>query len=326
MVINADIIWQDRELKRKIAGDIKWDQEGGDWTFNVESDEVLRDLERVKRLPTLPYRDSIESNGHIFDIYAEVTPEHPMFFNALKDFLIGESSWIVDVREVMDIKKAPPGPPPRPGLEWKEETHRWVCGVEGCEEEGEHSHVVSETENGLKSLSGGFSFNDIEKASDIFNVEEAPSFVDSENYPGSLFDYIKTGYGVYNEVLRTHGYQDFSDPIDEILSVMKPIKEPQITYRGVNFRLDFEEGKEYPVDAFMSTSRNPWTAAFFSNGQTFMEVHSDPNAVGVTLSTTEYETLYGFGQKIRVESIKNNVILDGKSMGKYMVVTVIPGD
>ena len=59
MVIKADIIWQDRKLKRKVAGDIKWDQEDGDWTFNVESDEVLRDLERAKRLPTLPYRDSL---------------------------------------------------------------------------------------------------------------------------------------------------------------------------------------------------------------------------------------------------------------------------
>ena len=39
-------------------------------------------------------------------------------------------SWVVvePTQEVVNkmLVKAPPGPPPRPGLEWREETHRWV--------------------------------------------------------------------------------------------------------------------------------------------------------------------------------------------------------
>ena len=36
------------------------------------------------------------------------------------------------------VKAGPPGPPPREGLKWKEETHRWICEEEGCELKHDH--------------------------------------------------------------------------------------------------------------------------------------------------------------------------------------------
>ena len=37
------------------------------------------------------------------------------------------------------LLKAPPGPPPRPGLVWREKTSRWVCPEEGCESRHDHN-------------------------------------------------------------------------------------------------------------------------------------------------------------------------------------------
>ena len=42
----------------------------------------------------------------------------------------------IQIDESLDVEKqtfsrtGPPGPPPRKGLEWKEETHRWVRATE----------------------------------------------------------------------------------------------------------------------------------------------------------------------------------------------------
>ena len=45
--------------------------------------------------------------------------------------------------EIQTIMKAPPGPPPRPGLEWKEETSRWIRPDAGEEHAPQQAHEYS---------------------------------------------------------------------------------------------------------------------------------------------------------------------------------------
>ena len=225
------------------------------------------------------------------------------------------------------VKQGPPGPPPRQGLEWKEETHRWVCGIEGCEQKhGHEKNIPERTSNGLKSISAGFKINQVDSSANKFNEELAPSYISKLSIKRGLKKYINPHSGKYftvnnymRRVINIEGdlEKEVLNIISDIKHHMKPIEEPQITYRGLTGKLLNKEGKlvqsgdVVDVDAFMSTSRSPYMALFHFSNDIFMEIYSDPRARAITLDNRingEKETIYDSDQKFKVISVKKKRI------------------
>ena len=49
-------------------------------------------------------------------------------------------------------KQAPPGPPPRPGLEWNPQSHRWVRSVAEEDDEDKEDYEDEEDEKPVKEI------------------------------------------------------------------------------------------------------------------------------------------------------------------------------
>ena len=185
------------------------------------------------------------------------------------------------------FKAGPPGPPPRPGLEWKEETRRWIRPKKKTVGKVK---LQAETKSGLKSLSHALS-----SAKGHSAVDKALEYVayGSEDFRFSmkgglqpftnrwLLKYTGSGYIEINNYLRTGerrgGYStavetidDAKEAIQSIDSIMENIEEDQIVYRGVQHLLldakgnTIKEGGILPIESYLSTSRNPRMATTFA--------------------------------------------------------------
>ena len=241
------------------------------------------------------------------------------------------------------VKQGPPGPPPRPGLDWKEETSRWVCPVEGCKEEVEHE--LHEPILGPSSIMNTVKDNlgwskAIEVAVNHFDPTKEPSYVDDHN-DSILTGYKQKQYEVINKALRNRDSKlsiDLQNSISHLIGLMKPIKTDQTLYRSMYSSFDgrskdwvesMNPGDVLDIDAFMSTSRNPEVAGTFGNY--FMELRlSDPDVVGITTNDTdknnrqEFETIIGPGQKLRIDSIEENVKLPNRySKVRFISATIL---
>ena len=300
--------------------------------------------------------ETILSNGQYLHIVT-VENDRPVWFSnqefrvskyvvgvvGPKDLMLAKS---LQQNPISFIMKAPPGPPPRPGLDWKEETSRWVCPVEGCEErhnyhDDKELFGPSETENGLRSLRSGFGWSEIYGGLSKFDASAAPSYMSNEEVEQKqgVRDYIDAGfeakYEPVNRFLRNlpnwnvNEYtrrpykinkEQVLDIIADMNESMKPIGQSQITYRGLIESLEHKDGTSIEVgdvldvDAFMSTSRSPGVASSFTHNM-FLEIYSTPEARAITLDNSlneEHETIYGAGQKLRINSVEYSKKVGGK--------------
>ena len=96
-------------------------------------------------------------------------------------------------------------------------------------------------------------------------------------------------------------------PIQEPYPVFRPMRGPLLTDAGIEARV----GDELWSDGFLSMSRSPHFAAQcgvheFTEGFVFIEVHPAENAETITLDNEvsdrmEYESIFNFGQKLRID-------------------------
>ncbi len=107
------------------------------------------------------------------------------------------------------------------------------------------------------------------------------------------------------------------DSIKGMVGLFKPIQEPYPVFRAMRGPLLTDAGREVQVgdelwsDGFLSMSRSPHFAAQcgvheFTEGFVFIEVHPAENAETITLDNEvndrmEYESIFNFGQKLRMD-------------------------
>ena len=238
---------------------------------------------------------------------------------------------------VFAIIKAPPGPPPRSGLKWKEETNRWIRPDTGEEFEGESASSVDE--DAWKVI-----FPDSEqgkeqaKVANDFNAKAAPSYRNRHEYV-VIKDYTLASYQEMNNALR--GSKGANTPsvrqqIGDLEALMQPMRESQRLFRGVNYNFThwFEEGVEVKLPGFLSASRKSSTAVAFAykTNSTFIEIHTTPKTQAITLANEdavrkEDETILNRGTRFRVERIEKLNLPDKvTSIGTYIVLSVVDED
>ena len=225
--------------------------------------------------------------------------------------------YILDKVRVLEL--APPGPPPRPGLDWKEKTHRWIRPQEeytpqrwtGGQVDVPSRIRVSTTEEFESGLLTYDHFRRIaQRLSKVFIPESAPSYVDIsiagsvKNLDRSdLKEYQAAAYDVINGALRKGEKMDSDHQkvTEAMIRNMHELEEPQLLYRGMWGTLktqgrDAVVGDEVDIDAFMSCSRDPSIAMGFSeyvpegyeeNPFTFLEIDALGTAWGMTWSNRD---------------------------------------
>ena len=133
------------------------------------------------------------------------------------------------------------------------------------------------------------------------------------------------------------------ETIKQMVSLFKPIETPYKVYRGMKGPLltsdgrDAQIGDELWIDGFMSASRSPQFAAECAveehgDAAIFMEVLPTPEAETITLDNEvdgrrEYESIFNFGQKVRIDEIVTDHGADFYPMNKiavYFVATLTP--
>ena len=299
------------------------------------------------------------------------------------------------------VEKAPPGPPPRPGLEWKEETHRWIRPDEMVIEEpasdafmeavdmlitGEDVRILTGSQEGkfgtidtitedpnhgvLVDIDGEKGWID---PTNLIPVMKQPdgSFIPTHDYQDDMYydyfpeDYDKPIKEVFNDALRAmknfypkkdSSYKDASEfgalqmyqngdmdsdnlrkgqglssfetqLVKELVSLMSPTSQKQKVFRGITGDLNdvsgdmYSEGDVVTIDAFTSTSRNPFTATSFmgiynkvSENKTavFMEIDIPEGVHAITLDnedSDEYkedETILNIGQQFEITSVEHD--------------------
>lgn len=285
--------------------------------------------------------------------------------NQLRDRLSNDDLVMADFKSGSQLltKAGPPGPPPRPGLEWHEETSRWWCGEDGCDIAHDHENkgkfdpgIPRVTSNGLRSLSIIQADPRDLKPTDVwklviqsgkkFDAVNAPSFVDLAHpkdlrysslhqYVGNKFALVNTFMRKVSNILNEIGIQQAQGIIKDIKSLMVTIEEPQIVYRGLMGKMKnystgelVQAGDIIKNDAFMSTSRNIITSLIFSDvdqGEeaTVIEIYAGSQTRGVTLNTPEYETILDSGQEFLIHSIVTKTLPDTAYPVTYIVASVV---
>ena len=97
-MIEATIYWEDEKLQVVPVGKVRWDVETGRWDYRAKDERVLQDLNKAKKMETIPYRSSIEYGDNILEIADEVDSKNPLFLDALADWAADNSDWIRDIR------------------------------------------------------------------------------------------------------------------------------------------------------------------------------------------------------------------------------------
>ena len=237
----------------------------------------------------------------------------------------------VAIRDIQaTIKKAPPGSPPRPGLEWKEETHRWIRPEEtasaeqptGIEAES-NDNIAERLEGSLLNLSeyGAITKVGLEELGRLeyalFDPKNQPSYVNpQENKAVNLY---QKNSGI-NRKLRSgeelHPLEQ--EYVDELYESCDALGVGQLLWRGMDIRLEelqerndnWKAGGVVPLDTFTSCSRDPNVAFNFAEKDgVFVEIAASKDAVGMTLDSedTHYpedETILAFGQEFFIDEIK----------------------
>ena len=189
-------------------------------------------------------------------------------------------------------RTGPPGPPPRPNLRWKEETHRWV--KETGEEFEEPKHFTYEKWREHYSKWGeGLTTKEFR----------------------SLISYTSGGYKVNRDlrqakVLTTHA-MELVEGLDSALEKVE-IPENMITFRGLSYDAvkDIQEGDVFQDDGFMSVSLDVNVLFNFDTGasMTIMVPKGYSGALIDAMNKEGYdnpeqEVLLRRGTKLQVHSV-----------------------
>ena len=205
--------------------------------------------------------------------------------------------------------KVAPGPPPRPGLKWKEETHRWVRPLSARMSD---RSLVAGAGRPIDRKDVWAIDDEIAKE---FNPADAPSYVNAKDHI-TVVAYTHSAFETVNESLRFGLDLSATDQriTDGLKSVMQPMEEPQVLYRGLSIDLFDEDsiGEYYELNSFTSCSRKPSIGLRFARESrdigTLLEIHTDPSTRAITLKNDdtgnlkEDETILDFGQKLLIES------------------------
>ena len=234
------------------------------------------------------------------------------------------------VAETRRVVKAPPGPPPREGLAWREQTHRWFRPEETrpTEDEGglwdgpRYSDVMGEGVDYEQLQDFGL------EATAYFDPKQAPSYFHVSGNDG-VSTYTKGGYMDVNEALRegTRPNEGIQSEIDDILRVMQPLQEPQVLYRGINLPLEMHAGEFHELDTFWSTTRDPAVAYSFVSDGAMLEIEAPGDTWGVTLSSEdtkhwEDETILDMGQYFQVASVRAVPVLGMEGAWKGQITYI----
>ena len=236
------------------------------------------------------------------------------------------------IAETWELMKSPPGPPPRPGLEWKEETSRWIRPEEAAAA-SKPKHARSRISEMIWDTP--YVVDELNRLGNevalLFDAEKAPSYVNArDSWP--IEQYTMEGYAELNERLRFgESLGGESRELAEGLEgVMQPLGVPQVLYRGVSRDIlkGGGEGATVQMDTYMSCSRNPATAIEFTYSSmdgVLLEMDAGPGVYGATLSNndTEFaedETILAAGQQLEIQMIEEWPSADGGS-----VMTVVKG-
>ena len=246
------------------------------------------------------------------------------------------------------LEKAQPREKPKwaeeHGLEFDEDKHRWIKPDTG----EVHSHSDNderwETDSPFDSVLDTEDIyegiNDIENNTDLddYDIQEDSSYVDVNDSEALLW-YVDTGHEIINNDLRRG---DITNEIKEITGLMKPVREEQLLFRNTGLTLDqfvnensemLDVGEIFQYKSFVSTSRSPELAWGWDrdnqNNYVMLEIHTGQDALAISLSNvdtglTEYETLLNYGQKFRIDKIKEVKHDDALSEGsRYIISTSI---
>ena len=99
--------------------------------------------------------------------------------------------------------RAPAHGPPRPGLEWRERTHRWVCPAEGCEKR--HNDFVGDSSSHESEILSDESYRAIDRITSVVNAAPAMKrnaimSAMSVSQPHKIFSHLEDT-GVLKEIL-----------------------------------------------------------------------------------------------------------------------------
>ena len=189
------------------------------------------------------------------------------------DSVIGNLRWIV---------KRPSGSAPRAGLEWKEETHRWVRPSNGASK---------------RSKTSPFGYFSSRPSNKLLTREELPF---ADYWAEQNFNPTESPSYAHRAVVRQNS--------NSVISLMRPLGEFQILYRGINSPLlEFARtGSILDLDTLLSCSRKP-SVAFNANptNGTLFEIYAGPNTIGVTVLNDVSETILAYGQSMIVDDVRN---------------------
>ena len=139
---------EDKKIKQLIEADAWIDQ----------TDYVWKELSKMHRFNYT--RETVDVNNAIWDKIERQLPQMNKAIDLSDGYTLDDSAmWVpeayhktLEAREIIKAQGVPegygaqpPGPPPRPGLQWKPETHRWIRP--GEEHTEATSSVQYETEN-----------------------------------------------------------------------------------------------------------------------------------------------------------------------------------
>lgn len=244
------------------------------------------------------------------------------------------------------------------GLVFDEENHRWEKPDKIAIESKLPAHLSEESVDGLHSFSAsGFSaegYFETQNNSTLFVNEDAPTYKERDKNKNLMLythgDGKDNPYSFpINSWLLTGNVDTPDGKIEgkhklvtrKVSEMMKPMRESQITYRGMTRMLENTKGAEaqigdeITVRAFMSTGKNIAYASEFMYlddhvdmpVRTMIEVHSTPDARGITLSS-EGETLYDRDQVLVIEAVYDAVSYpswrNNAQYDKYVVATLKP--
>lgn len=326
-------------------GDEYKDEYGDDW--KVDEDEVILDMGQ---------RGTVT---HISEIILEGTDKNYKYV-------------VVKLNEpTKGIQKSPEGTEwtREHGLQFDEDKHRWVCPAEGCKVEEPHSHLEDDSkEIAQTKLSDYVNYPEqlveemqtrqaYEKAANYTDKPAYASLVDDpflRDYVGeeeiyvSINDYMMQGW-VYG--LDEEEENDLKQIIRNIEYLMTSVGEERVVYRGLPIMMqhttggghEVSEGDELNLSRFTSTSRDPYSATFFTVPErdlagdvplekTMLEIRLLPSTKVIDLDNEdtrkamdfeESETIVGRDQKLRIDKIHRNVDMDGVNIVNYIVATML---
>ncbi len=204
-------------------------------------------------------------------------------------------------------RKGPPGPPPKPGWVWHDETSRWR-NPENWEENNEVSTPTELPVGDLKTPKYG-----VEWAA----FDRAPT----QGEYRALVHYISEGYGAINSYLR-HGVISEEKPqsawddtnpdsvdvktnIGFLLSLMKNqyLTADLTVYRGIGKSIPpsaFEPGAIIEDKAFVSTSVNKEVGEDFVSGKIQLKIMVPKGTNFLFGDSGEEEVILPAGSKFRV--------------------------